>query len=215
VPAAFNAKLLVTRLVSDHVHPLLAPLGFRKSRNSFWRLDADGRCDVLTFQMSRWGTSTRSDVIAFGGVYFPDVERLANPSPRPTPPPYYQCTISRSFGRHVGPTERAWPVGRDVDPAVLAESLRASARRAVSWLNRSHSLTAILRRPGTGQTPPTFHCRVAALHLLGQHEKVRAELARAQALYLEDPDLHDDLPPFLRRLGVQPPPPPRHANRNK
>jgi hypothetical protein len=200
---AKTAKQRVVEALQLQVAPLLAERGFRKRGTKFWR-DSEAWCDVIQFEMSRWGTSTSGHLHIMAAVLWHKVERLVKDSDGRIPPLEYQCTRDETFGiTGSAYGTAAWPVTSDTDPVALGMELAKVVRRRVCpWLERSHVLENLLvvRKSGL---PLSFVNKLAVLHLLGRKREVEAGLRQARTTFEEDAPEHlrRTIVPFARRLG--------------
>jgi hypothetical protein len=148
--AAQTVNDRVSRMMREHMVPVLRPMGFRITRKVFWKDDGQ-QCQVISLRLSDFSSPSNGQLFVELGVYWHEVERLLatlhHHPERRMPPPEYACTFRCDLGYLYSDVQGLWRVLPNTDYEKLSEELLDKIQRhGLPWLEYRCDSNHVLER---------------------------------------------------------------------
>lgn len=179
--------------------------GYKKRSRTFYRAAA-GTTRVVNVQSSQSNVGDTGKFTLNLGVYFPEVERVAQNDSTLEYPAESQCSLRERIGMILpARTDRWWEVGAGIDSEQISRELvQAWRTHGKDWMERHATPELALAQPDRGLLGPI---RIASIHLLGGRAQDAAEEIEREIRTTRNPSFRKRLFRWAEfsKLSIQPP----------
>jgi hypothetical protein len=177
---------ILDKLISDHIHPVLMRIGFKRKANT-WNQANDTSTLVINLQSSQWNSDYAGSFTINLGVFVPQVYEICWSKNAPSFITEPQCLIRRRIGDLISEgdvkLDHWWSIETSTDTAYLGgQVVDVLIRQGVPFLSQFKSLSIVhdflISNAKQNDVAPLKLIYIAIIkHLMGDQAGARRLLA--------------------------------------